>query len=171
MEVKEGQLIKAASLAKLLGISDRHLRRLASENIIKKNGQGKYYFVENVNAYIEYVEKLNDAPADLKEEKLKEEIKKIKKESELKDLKIKELKNELHPAHVIEKVMTNTLINIKGKLLSMPNKIAPLIIGIENLGEIQDVMDTEIRSVLTEVSEYDQEIFKTNETYEEDDDE
>ena len=171
MEVKEGQYIKAVQLAKILGISDRHLRRLAEENVIKKNGQGRYYFIENVQAYISYVENLNDAPADLKEEKMKEEIKKTKKDVELKDIKIKELKNELHPAEVIKRVMTNVLVNIKGKFLAMPNKIAPLVIGLENLGEIQEVIDTEIRDILLDISEYDAETFKTNEVYEGEEDE
>ena len=171
MEVKEGQYIKAVQLAKIIGISDRHLRRLAEENVIKKNGQGRYYFIENVQAYISYVENLNDAPADLKEEKMKEEIKKTKKDVELKDIKIKELKNELHPAEVIKRVMTNVLVNIKGKFLAMPNKIAPLVIGLENLGEIQEVIDTEIRDILLDISEYDAETFKTNEVYEDEEDE
>ena len=39
MLVKENQIIKANELAKLLGITDRHLRNLASEGIIKKNGK------------------------------------------------------------------------------------------------------------------------------------
>ena len=69
MQVKEGMYIKACELGKLLGITDRHVRRLAGENVLKKNGQGKYYFLENIRAYIDYVSAMNEAPADLKEKK------------------------------------------------------------------------------------------------------
>ena len=69
----------------------------------------------------------------------------------------------------IERVMTNAIINVKGRLLSMPNKIAPMVLGIENIGEIQEIVDTELRSILLDLSEYDSEKFKSNEKYEEED--
>ena len=169
MQVKEGMYIKACELGKLLGITDRHVRRLAGENVLKKNGQGKYYFLENIRAYIDYVSAMNEAPADLKEKKLETDIEKGQKDIELRDLKIKEITNELHPASVIERVMTNAIINVKGRLLSMPNKIAPMVLGIENIGEIQEIVDTALRSILLDLSEYDSEKFKSNEKYEEED--
>ena len=169
MQIKEGMYIKACELGKLLGITDRHVRRLAGENVLKKNGQGKYYFLENIRAYIDYVSAMNDAPMDLKEKKLEVEIKKGQKDIELRDLKIREITNELHPAKVIEQVMTNMLANVKGRLMSMPNKIAPMVLGIENIGEIQEMIDTELRAILLEVSEYDSEMFRTNEKYTDED--
>ena len=169
MQVKEGMYIKACELGKLLGITDRHVRRLAGENVLKKNGQGKYYFMENIRAYIDYVSAMNEAPIDLKEKKLETEIKKGQKDIELRDLKIREITNELHPAKIVEQVMTNMLANVKLRLLSMPNKVAPMVIGMESIGEIQELVDTEIRAILLELSEYDSEVFRTNETYNEDD--
>ena len=49
--IKENQIIKATELAKLLGITDRHLRNLANEGIIKKTEKGKYLFFESVQGY------------------------------------------------------------------------------------------------------------------------
>ncbi|ASQ48399.1 MerR family transcriptional regulator [Leptotrichia sp. oral taxon 498] len=165
MLVKENQIIKANELAKLLGITDRHLRNLASEGIIKKTEKGKYLFWENVLGYIEYIESKNDVDLNLKDEKIKEEIKRIKKDVELKDLKIKETKNQLHLASIVEKVMTDMLMNIKGKLLSISSKVAPAVIASDNLGEIQDVIQDEIFEVLEELSEYDPEMFKNNKIF------
>ena len=165
MLVKENQIIKANELAKLLGITDRHLRNLASEGIIKKTEKGKYLFWENVLGYIEYIETKNDVDLNLKDEKIKEEIKRIKKDVELKDLKIKETKNQLHLASIVEKVMTDMLMNIKGKLLSISSKVAPAVIAADNLGEIQDVIQDEIFEVLEELSEYDPDMFKNNKIF------
>ena len=160
MLVKENQIIKANELAKLLGITDRHLRNLASEGIIKKTEKGKYLFWENVLGYIGYIESKNDVDLNLKDEKIKEEIKRIKK-----DLKIKETKNQLHLASIVEKVMTDMLMNIKGKLLSISSKVAPAVIAADNLGEIQDVIQDEIFEVLEELSEYDPDMFKNNKIF------
>lgn len=171
MEAKNNEIIKGIALAKILNMSERHLRRLAEENVIKKNGQNKYLFLESVHSYLDYLELKNDADVDLKEEKIKEEIKKIKKDTELKTLKISELKNQLHSATVIEEVMTNMLVNIKGKLLSLPNKLAPAVISCDNLGEIQDIILTGISDTLTELSEYSPEIFKSKNFVDEDEEE
>jgi len=85
----------------------------------------------------------------------------LTKDTELKALKISELKNQLHPAGVIEEVMTSMLVNVKGKLLSLPNKLAPAVIACDNLGEIQDIILTGISDTLTELSEYSPEMFKS----------
>ena len=171
MLVKENQIIKATELAKLLGITDRHLRNLANEGVVKKTEKGKYLFFESVRGYIEYVESKNDVDLDLKDEKIKEEIKRIKKDTELKGLKIKELRNQLHSASIIEKVMTSSLVNLKGRLLSLSNRLAPQLIALDNLGEIQEVIQDSIIEALEELSEYSPELFKNKNFIEEDDDE
>ena len=161
MVVKEGQIVRAMDLAKMLGVSDRHIRDLANENVVKKTAQGKYLLLESVRGYIEYLKSRNDADISLKDEKIKEETKRIIKDTEIKELKIKELKNQLHSADVIEKVMTDSLINMKGKLLSLSNKLAPQIIALDNLGEIQDVIQDWIFEALEELSEYNPEMFRS----------
>ena len=46
MEAKYDEVVKGVVLAKILNLSERHLRRLAEENVIKKNGQNKYLFLQ-----------------------------------------------------------------------------------------------------------------------------
>ena len=162
MEIKSGQIIKGVQLAVILGLSERHIRRLANENVIKKNGQGKYLFLESVHGYLEYMELKNGTDVDLKDEKIKEETKKIKKDIELKSLRISELKSQLHSAENVKKVMNNMLANIRGKLLALSNKLAPSVIACDNLGEIQDIIHTNILVALDELSNYDAETFKNN---------
>lgn len=159
MEIKENQKIKAIQLAKLLDMNDRHLRRLAEENIIIKE-KGKYLFLESVHSYINYLKTVNDGDSSLKDMKLKKETEKIAKDIELKSIKISELKNELHSAEIVKKIMTVMLTNLKGKLLAVPNKIAPLVVGCDNLGDIQDIVLSSIEDVLLEVSEYSPDLFK-----------
>ena len=44
MLVKENQIIRVTELAKLLGVTDRHLRNLANEGIIKKTEKASICF-------------------------------------------------------------------------------------------------------------------------------
>ena len=52
MEIKENQVIRVTQLAVLLGITDRHVRNLANEGIIKKTEKGKYLFLESIQGYM-----------------------------------------------------------------------------------------------------------------------
>jgi len=165
MKIDNETIVSLKILSKMIGLSERQIQRLVKEGVIKKNDNGKYLLVESVQGYLSYVVDKNDTNVDLKDEKIKEEIKRIKKDTELKDLKIKETKNQLHLATIVEKVMTDMLMNIKGKLLSISSKVAPAVIAADNLGEIQDVIQDEIFEVLEELSEYDPDMFKNNKIF------
>lgn len=168
MEIKEKQKIKAVQLAKILNITDRQIRNLANDNVIIKE-KGSYLFLESVHSYINYLKTINDGDANLKDIKLKKETEKLSKDIELKAIKIAELKNTLHSAEIVEKIMTDMLLNLKGKLLSIPNKVSSLLLGIENLGDIQEIVLNAVQDALEEISDYSPELFQNkNITFEED---
>lgn len=154
-------LVSSPELAELFGVTDRYIRMLAKDEIVKKSGtRGKYLLAESIKGFIAFLRESSSVDVDLKEVKLKKEIEKIAKDIELKAIKISELKNELHSADIVRKVMTTMLTNLKGKLLAVPNKIAPLVVGCDNLGDIQDIVLSSIEDVLLELSDYTPELFK-----------
>lgn len=166
------KIVSSPELAEMFGVSDRYIRMLAQDGIVKKSGnRGKYLLVESVKGFIEFMREQNSADVDLKDTKLKKETEKIEKDIELKAIKISELKNELHSADIVRKVMTSMLTNLKGKLLAVPNKIAPLVVGCDNLGDIQDIVLSSIEDVLLELSEYSPELFKNKNIILEDEEE
>lgn len=166
------KIVSSPELAEMFGVSDRYIRMLAQEGIVKKSGnRGKYLLVESVKGFVEFIREQNSADVDLKDTKLKKETEKIEKDIELKAIKISELKNELHSADIVRKVMTVMLTNLKGKLLAVPNKIAPLVVGCDNLGDIQDIVLSSIEDVLLELSEYSPELFKNKNIILEDEEE
>ena len=154
-------LVSSPELAELFGVTDRYIRMLAKDEIVKKSGtRGKYLLAESIKGFIAFLRESSSVDVDLKEVKLKKETEKIAKDIELKAIKISELKNELHSADIVRKVMTTMLTNLKGKLLAVPNKIAPLVVGCDNLGDIQDIVLSSIEDVLLELSDYTPEFFK-----------
>lgn len=160
MNIKDN-LVSSPELAEIFGVTDRYVRMLAKDEVVKKSGtRGKYLLIESIKGFIEFLRESSSADVDLKEVKLKKETEKIAKDIELKAIKISELKNELHSADIVRKVMTVMLTNLKGKLLAVPNKIAPLVVGCDNLGDIQDIVLSSIEDVLLELSDYTPELFK-----------
>ena len=158
--LKEGMLVRGVELAKILNITDRYVRQLAKENVLQKNGT-KYPLLENIHAYLEYLKTSGAGDKSLKDLKLQKETEKLDKDIELKEIKISEIKNQLHSAETVKKVMTAMLINLKGKMLSVPNKVAPLVVGCDNLGDIQNIILSSIEDALLELSEYSPDLFKT----------
>lgn len=166
------KIVSSPELAEMFGVSDRYIRMLAQDGIVKKSGnRGKYLLIESVKGFVEFIREQSSADVDLKDTKLKKETEKIEKDIELKAIKISELKNELHSADIVRKVMTVMLTNLKGKLLAVPNKIAPLVVGCDNLGDIQGIVLSSIEDVLLELSEYSPELFKNKNIILEDEEE
>jgi transcriptional regulator, merR family len=162
---------KLKELAKVIGLSERHLQRLSQEGIIKKNDKGKYLLYESVRSYINYLKEIESTPQQLQEEKLKNEIEYLKTRDRKENIKIKILEADLHEASDVKRVMNNIISGFKGQLQTIPYKLAPLVIGIDNLGEIQEIITNNINSVLLELSEYDRSKFLKNREYVNNDDE
>ena len=156
---------KLKELAKVIGLSERHLQRLSQEGIIKKNDKGKYLLYESIRSYINYLKEIESTPQQLQEEKLKNEIEYLKTRDRKENIKIKILEADLHEASDVKRVMNNIISGFKGQLQTIPYKLAPLVIGIDNLGEIQEIITNNINSVLLELSEYDRIKFLKNKEY------
>ena len=162
---------KLKELAKVIGLSERHLQRLSQEGIIKKNDKGKYLLYESIRSYINYLKEIESTPQQLQEEKLKNEIDYLKTRDRKENIKIKILEGDLHEADDVKKVMNNVIGGFKGQLRSLPYKLAPLVIGIDNLGELQEIISDNVNLVLTELAEYDRSKFLKNKEYVKNDDE
>ena len=156
---------KLKELAKVIGLSERHLQRLSQEGIIKKNDKGKYLLYESIRSYINYLKEIESTPQQLQEEKLKNEIEYLKTRDRKENIKIKILEADLHEASDVKRIMNNIISGFKGQLQTIPYKLAPLVIGIDNLGEIQEIITNNINSVLLELSEYDRSKFLKNKEY------
>lgn len=165
------ETIKIRELAEILGISERQIQRLTKDDVIKKNDKGKYLFYKSVRSYIDYLRELESTPQQLQEDKLKNEIDYLKTRDRKENIKIKILEADLHEANDVKRVMNNIIAGFKGQLQTIPYKLAPLIIGVENLGELQEIISDNINSILKELSEYDRNKFIKNKEYIIEDDE
>lgn len=139
------------TIAQILQISDRRVRQLEKEGIlVKHETEGLYYIPDCAQRFYEY--KLKPAAnADLDAEKALHE----KAKREMAEIKLAQLRHEMHAAEDIEQVMTDMVITFRNRILGIPSKVAPLVIGLRNIGEIEDIIDEEIRNALTSLVDYD----------------
>ncbi|MEG0235502.1 MAG: hypothetical protein RR523_01720 [Cetobacterium sp.] len=147
------EVVNAKTLGAILGISDRTVTELALKKIIVRKSKDSYIRDESILNYIEYIKTNLDKNADGRVQ----ELNKKTYEAELKQLKLKELKKELHRTDVVKDIIQRMIQNFKGKCLILPSKVAPTLSLVEDREKIEEILREEIYSVLKELSEWDPE--------------
>ena len=152
--------VNQKELAKILGISDRRIRQLREihglfEKGISQVKKRKLYCLEKcVPEYIDYkVESETQQGTTLIKEKEQAEHEQIKKKISI--IKLRKLKRELHEAEDVEEFLTDMLMNFKNRLLSVPQKVAPLVMFEDDINVVLGILEKEIFAALEELSEYD----------------
>ena len=132
--------------AKFLNMSKSAFYRLIEAGIIPKSDDGKYILGEVVEAYWKNQfdsEGLKAAQTHL-----------VTAQAELKENELAEQRGELHRASAIAKVWTDNVLNAKKKLLSIPTKVPPMLVG-QDVQTIRKKLEEEIKESLRELADYD----------------
>lgn len=159
--------VNSAILEKIIGVSDRRIRQMAEEGIIIRTAKGRYKLMESLRNYILSLKvsieasgaDLQDGEIDLDEEKaIHERVKR-----HISELKLQTMKGDLHKSADVELVMTDMLVAVKAKLLSMPTKLAPLLVSRENIDYIRTLINKEVLEALNELKDYNPKEFYSGE--------
>jgi phage terminase Nu1 subunit (DNA packaging protein) len=167
MKTREGSqseiIFTTKQLSDLLDLSKRRIQQLAEENIFVRENRGKYKAFESLRNYITYIqEKKSDQIGEVDyyfEKALHEKIKREKAELEL-----AAMKGQMHQSKDVATVMNDMVASCRAKLLSLPTKLAPKILGKSNVSVIREDIKVEIHEVLTELAEYNRDAFLSRST-------
>lgn len=166
--------VNSATLEKLLQLSDRRIRQLAEENIIIRAAKGRYKLMESISNYILTLKvsieagnsQISDGEIDLEEEKAMHE--RVKRQ--ISELKLLTMQGELHKSEDVERVMTDMLVSIKTKLLSMPAKLAPILVSRSDIDFVKRTINSEVLEILNELKDYNPKDFYDDEYVDKGDD-
>lgn len=159
--------VNAAVLSDLIGVSERRIRQLAAEGIIKRAAKGRYNLLESIKNFILQLRLSADAATmdnpdgelDFNEEKaLHERVKR-----HIAELKYQTMKGELHKAEDVQKVMVDMLTAFKTRILNIPSKVSPILANRSEIGYIKDVLTKEVLEALNELKDYDPKMFYSDE--------
>jgi phage terminase Nu1 subunit (DNA packaging protein) len=146
--------VTSSDLAKVLGITQRRVQQLETEDVLFKNADGKFELSKSIELY--YTRKFQPSSnADYDFEKALHEKAKREK-AEMINAK---LRGQLHDAKDVELVLTNMLINFRSKMLGLPLKLAGKLVRQKNINIINYELEKAIKEVLQELSEYDPAMF------------
>lgn len=151
--------VTEAELAEMLGLSDRRIRVLAKDGIVCKTKPARYDLKKSVSGYINFIK-------DTKKEE-KQGIDKIKLAREAEGLmhdKLKKRKTELQILQIEKEMLfTKDVVTIwadfaamvKSKLLNIPTKLAPQLVGVEDANTIKKTITAEVAEALNEIADFD----------------
>ena len=138
--------ITAPEAAAFLGTSERSFYRLVEAGIIPKVDEGVYLLGEVVESYWRNqfdAEGLKAAQTRL-----------TTAQAELKELELAEQRGEMHRASAIRKIWSENVFNTRAKLLMIPQKMPPLLVGRDEETIRRRLLD-EINDALKELADYD----------------
>lgn len=128
-------------LGEILGVTDRAIRMLVDKNILIKT-DGKFDLIKSVKSYIDYLNS-NNQNQQYKEAQTK-----------LLNQKYEERAKILHKAEDIENEVSRFIINIKTKLLAIPNKASKDLLDVNERHEITKILKEYIYTALDECANY-----------------
>lgn len=149
-------------MAKVLNVTDRRIRQYAEEGLIDKAVRGKYSLLSSVQKYIAFIKANKDIESMSENKELNYEDEHAKHEMvkrQIAEITLAKIKGDIHEADDVRRVMEHMLSNFRARLMNIPTKIAPVLLARDNINVIQSMIDKEIIEVLEELSDYNPEVF------------
>jgi phage terminase Nu1 subunit (DNA packaging protein) len=151
------------AISKLLKLTERRIQQLAKDNIIPKAERGKYDLINSVHGYIDFLKAKAGGEFTI-EEVNKNKNKLIKAKAELAEIEKMKATSELIPQEEVKRTWLELIHKLKQKLLSIPNKVSPILINIKNTNQIKLILQEKIYEALYEISSDDRGVAKDNES-------
>lgn len=143
-----------STISKLLLLTDRRVQQLVKDGIIPKTEHGRYELAPAVQGYIRYLQDRSVgnalAPADYHLEKSRL----TRLQADKAEMEVKEIAGELVRVEDLLNAWHEILMDCKGKILSIPSKLATVVIDIDDPAEAQELIESHLREALEELSDY-----------------
>ncbi|MDA3732375.1 hypothetical protein PBV87_12840 [Niameybacter massiliensis] len=156
-EINSDTIVGTQVLAEIFRVDPRRIRQMVQEGKIPRYKNGSYKLIETLQKYHEYIEGINEdknvnlVKKESENEKLK--LEKIKRKKA--ELELMQLTGDLVNVEEFKQLYAGLIINFRSKMLALPNKVSPSIVGIDNLITVQDILTKEIYAALEELSKTD----------------
>ena len=144
-------IVNTKELAEFLDITQRRVQMLEKDGILEKNARNEWDLKLNFQKYLEYKLETATSTFGLTEARAKKEL----AEAELKNLLLKEKKQEVIPIEKLEVELSDIAITLSNTLYNLPNKLKRTI----NLSdEVEEALNKNIEEIL--ISLKDSKIYK-----------
>ena len=143
--------LSLSAISQLLKLTERRIQQLAKDEIIPKAQRGEYEMIPCVHGYIDYLK------AKIGREFTAEDLainrnRLLKAQADLAEIEKQKQEGELIAKQEVKKNWLSILSVLKSKLLSMPNKVAPVVMTYKNVNEVKLILKDKIYETLHEIA-------------------
>jgi len=142
------EIVSSAELSEVLKITVRRVNQLVEDNKIFREPDGKYKLADSVENYYAYKFRSDEETNYDLEHALLERVKREKAE-----LDLETQKGALLYADEVEHLMSGMIITFKARLMSLPTKCAPKILGKKSMPEVVKILEDAVYEALNELKE------------------
>ncbi|WP_437831735.1 hypothetical protein ACQRXC_08695 [Niallia taxi] len=151
------KVITTAEISEILGVSKRRIQQYADEGALVRLNRGYYDLPASITKFIEY-QVAKNMPSDEIDKDVEQALwTRAKKEKT--QLEVQIIKGELHRSEDVKRIMNDMLMAFRQRSLSLPTKVAPQLIMVEDIQAIKDILKVAIIELLTELKDYDPAVF------------
>lgn len=148
-------IIGTTALAEVFGCNRKWIEQLTKDGVLEKEGKGTYDLLKCVNLYISHLKSRTGANNDsksLENEKLKEETALKKAKREKAELELELAKGDLHTSKDVRMIYGGMVQTFRSKMLMLAPKVAPKVIGIDDVAIVKDIIEKDVYEALSELS-------------------
>lgn len=146
------QFVPLATISTFLDLTERRVNQLVKEGVLPRADRGKYPFLGCMKGYIKYLRAMaNDGSLSLTDERTRL----TRAQAEGEEMKVKALKGDLIHRDTAEKLWEDVIVACRARLLSMPSKVAPIVIHCKTIPEVRDKIESLVHEALNELSRID----------------
>ncbi len=147
------KLYTVKAVAAWLDLTEARVRQLRKAKIITEYKPGLYNLKTVNHEYINYLRK-NSPDGETGVDYNTERAKLVRAKREGQELELRLRKHELHETQDIERVMTDTLIKFKARLMAIPAKQSPIIAKKTDQTDVFKILKAEIDEALEELADF-----------------
>ena len=145
------KLYSTKAVARFWGITERQVRNLRDEGVIKEEQPGFYNLQRATQNYIQHI-KQDSESEDISYKDEKAKLMRAKREAQ--EMRLQEERKQLHRSEDIERIMIDMLVAFKTKMRAVPAKLAPVLAEKTDKVEIFSLIKAETDEALRELSSF-----------------
>ena len=140
------------TISKLLDLTPQRVNQLVNQGVIPRAERGRYELVPVVRAYIHFLRDRRIQGDVHGDDYTTYRTRLTKARAEMAEKENAQLDSKLIPADDAKDAWTAMVANARSRLLSIPNKIAPLVCAAETINEAREIIKIEIYEALNELA-------------------
>jgi len=144
-----------AVIAKLLDLSERRVQQLSREGVIPKATRGQYDLIGSVRGYVHYLRDQAVSAQAGAPDYAAERARYIRARADLAEMEAAQRRGALIAADDIEAAWIAILALLRTRLLSLPDRLAPLVHEQDNLAGTRGLLRATLREALEDLANSD----------------